>query len=70
VIVLALPRGGVPVAEVDEIICAFTPEPFRSVGLWYEDFSETSDEEVCNLLREAADLQTGLSIEGMNGRYG
>src|SRR5205807_10188772 len=27
--------------EVDEIVCAATPEPFYAVGLWYEDFSQT-----------------------------
>src|ERR671923_1235276 len=27
-------------AEVDEVICAITPEPFHAVGLWYEDFSQ------------------------------
>ena len=37
-------------AEVDEIVCAATPEPFYAVGLWYEDFSETTDEEVRDLL--------------------
>jgi predicted phosphoribosyltransferase len=37
-------------AEVDEIICAITPEPFYAVGLWYEDFSQTTDEEVRDLL--------------------
>ena len=36
--------------EVDEIICAMTPEPFYAVGLWYEDFSQTTDEEVHELL--------------------
>ena len=36
--------------EVDETVCAETPEPFRAVGLWYEDFSQTSDEEVRDLL--------------------
>jgi putative phosphoribosyl transferase len=41
-------------AEVDEIVCAHTPEPFRAVGLWYEDFSETSDDEVRALLDQAA----------------
>ena len=40
--------------EVDEIICAVTPEPFRAVGIWYADFSETSDEEVRDLLARAA----------------
>ncbi len=37
-------------AEVDEVICAITPEPFRAVGLWYEDFSQTTDEEIRDLL--------------------
>jgi putative phosphoribosyl transferase len=35
---------------VDEIVCAVTPEPFHAVGLWYEDFSQTTDEEVRELL--------------------
>ncbi|HWF45478.1 MAG TPA: phosphoribosyltransferase [Bryobacteraceae bacterium] len=38
----------------DEIVCAYTPEPFVAVGIWYEDFSQTSDEEVERLLKEAA----------------
>jgi predicted phosphoribosyltransferase len=41
---------------VDEIICAMTPEPFLGVGQWYEDFSQTTDEEVCDLLKKARDL--------------
>ena len=40
-------------AEVDEIVCAQTPEPFFGVGYWYEDFSQTSDEEVHDLLSRA-----------------
>src|ERR1700716_4316092 len=36
--------------EVDDIICAVTPEPFYAVGCWYRDFSQTSDEEVRQLL--------------------
>ncbi len=40
--------------EVDEIVCARTPEPFLAVGLWYEDFSQTTDDEVRDLLRRAA----------------
>ncbi len=39
--------------EVDEIVCAATPQPFYSVGLWYDDFSPTSDAEVRNLLERA-----------------
>jgi putative phosphoribosyl transferase len=33
-------------AEVDLVICAATPEPFVAVGVWYEDFSQTTDDEV------------------------
>ena len=38
---------------VDEIICAKTPEPFLGVGQWYENFSQTTDEEVRRLLAKA-----------------
>jgi putative phosphoribosyl transferase len=38
----------------DEIVCAMTPEPFHAVGLWYEDFRQTTDEEVRELLERAA----------------
>lgn len=40
--------------EVDDLICAMTPEPFHAVGLWYEDFSPTTDEQVQELLGRAA----------------
>ncbi len=57
-IVVAVPVAPPDVCDefrhlVDEIICAITPEPFYGVGLWYEDFSQTTDEEVRNLLRES-----------------
>ena len=38
---------------VDEIVCVATPEPFFGVGLWYNDFSQTTDEEVHDLLERA-----------------
>jgi predicted phosphoribosyltransferase len=41
-------------SEVDEVICAETPEPFYAVGLWYQDFSPTTDEEVRELLQQGA----------------
>jgi predicted phosphoribosyltransferase len=40
--------------EVDELVCAATPEPFYAVGLWYQDFSQTGDAEVGELLERAA----------------
>ena len=36
----------------DDVVCAFTPDGFTAVGAWYEDFSETSDDEVRRLLHE------------------
>ena len=39
--------------EVDEMVCAMTPEPFLGVSRWYEDFSQTTDEEVRMYLEEA-----------------
>ncbi len=41
-------------SEADEVICSMTPEPFLGVGRFYKDFSQTSDEDVCELLRQAA----------------
>jgi predicted phosphoribosyltransferase len=59
---------GVPIAPpdtcdqlrevVDDIVCAVTPEPFHAVGLWYEDFSQTTDDEVRDLL--ARSTRVGL----------
>jgi putative phosphoribosyl transferase len=43
--------------HVDEVVCAATPEPFYAVGVWYEDFSQTSDGEVRELLKRAAHEQ-------------
>jgi len=42
---------------VDEVACVATPEPFHAVGMWYEDFSQTSDEEVRSLLDRGARSQ-------------
>jgi len=45
-------------AEVDDIVCAVTPEPFYAVGLWYEDFSPTTDDDVSDLLARARARET------------
>jgi predicted phosphoribosyltransferase len=55
-IVVAVPVGAPDTcAELthtaDEVVCARTPEPFSAVGLWYVDFSQTTDAEVHALLR-------------------
>ena len=60
-IIVAVPVGSPDTcrefsAIADEILCARTPEPFSAVGQWYRDFSQTSDEEVRELLRDHARL--------------
>lgn len=40
--------------EVDRLICPFQPDPFDAVGLWYDDFAPTTDEEVRECLAAAA----------------
>jgi putative phosphoribosyl transferase len=57
-VVVAVPVAAAQTCEelrdtVDDIVCAATPEPFHAVGLWYDDFEQTSDEEVRELLNRA-----------------
>src|SRR6266545_4277433 len=49
------------IGEVDDVVCGFTPEPFYAVGLWYEDFSQTTDEEVRELLARAENELAGAA---------
>jgi predicted phosphoribosyltransferase len=58
-IVVATPIAAASTCEelsplVDEIVCARTPEDFHAVGLWYSDFTQTSDDEVRRILSVAA----------------
>jgi putative phosphoribosyl transferase len=58
-IVVAVPVGAPETCaelldEADEVVCARSPEPFEAVGSWYDDFSQTSDDEVRDLLARAA----------------
>jgi len=64
-IVVAVPTAAVETcarlrSDADEVVCATTPEPFRAVGMWYDDFSQTSDEEVRELLARAQQGATPL----------
>jgi predicted phosphoribosyltransferase len=57
--IVAVPVAAVPTceefrSEVDELVCLESPEPFYSVGFWYDDFSQTTDEEIRELLERAA----------------
>jgi erythromycin esterase-like protein/predicted phosphoribosyltransferase len=61
-IVIAVPVGARETCarlrtEADELVCVAMPEPFDAVGLWYEDFTQTTDEEVRRLL--SARVPTG-----------
>jgi predicted phosphoribosyltransferase len=65
-IVVAVPVGAGETcdelrATADEVICLLRPERFYAVGLWYEDFSQTSDAEVRDLLEKATDSLTEVS---------
>jgi uncharacterized protein (TIGR00369 family) len=51
-------------ADADEVICLETPERFLAIGEWYEDFSQTSDEEVVALLRAARTAGEGTDGQG------
>jgi putative phosphoribosyl transferase len=58
-IIVAVPVASPQACEefreyVDATVCVATPEPFYAVGVWYEDFSQTSDDEVRELLERAA----------------
>jgi putative phosphoribosyl transferase len=58
-LIVAVPVSATETCEAfrdlaDEVVCAATPEPFVAVGQWYEDFSQTPDEEVHDLLARAA----------------
>jgi predicted phosphoribosyltransferase len=58
-IVIAVPVGAAGMCaqlrnEADEIVCGKRPEELGAVGRWYEDFQQTTDQEVCELLSQAA----------------
>jgi putative phosphoribosyl transferase len=57
-IVVAVPIGARSTCDelrsiADLCVCAVEPENFRAVGLWYDDFAQTNDDEVCELLARA-----------------
>jgi predicted phosphoribosyltransferase len=66
-IIVAVPVGAPETCaefqdEADEAICSVMPEPFCAVGVYYRDFSQTTDEEVRDLLRRAASTRGPLSL--------
>jgi predicted phosphoribosyltransferase len=66
-IIVAVPVGsheacGAIGAVTDGCLCAMIPDRFYAVGLWYEDFSETTDAEVRQLLTRAGELDGTVSL--------
>ncbi len=62
-VIVAVPVGARETCEelrtlADEVVCARVPAAFSAVGSWYEDFSQTSDDEVTGLLRDARRVGT------------
>jgi putative phosphoribosyl transferase len=52
---VASPRAAVELSSMaDDVVVVATPEPFRAVGEWYDDFTQTTDDEVVRLLGAAA----------------
>jgi putative phosphoribosyl transferase len=63
-VVVAVPVGAHSTCRLfekvaDEVVCCTEPEPFYSVGRWYEDFSQTTDDEVRDLLEESRNTRRG-----------
>lgn len=68
-IVVAVPVGAASTCdefrrEVDEAICAVTPEPFFAISLWYRDFTQTTDDEVRDLLARATGRPAVMTQKG------
>lgn len=62
-LVLAVPVAGVSTceelaAEVDKVVCVIMPENLYAIGIWYENFAQTTDAEVCELLKRQKQLIT------------
>ncbi len=68
-IILAVPVGHSEAiaslrGDADEVVCLTEPRSLLAIGEWYEDFSQTSDEEVINLLSDAAASRAGGAVTG------
>jgi putative phosphoribosyl transferase len=66
-IVVAAPVAPASVCQalqqiVQEVVCLLTPELLHSIGLWYQNFLPTTDQEVCRLLAQAAQRQQKCSL--------
>jgi predicted phosphoribosyltransferase len=66
-IVAAVPVGARETVDrlsrfADEVVCLIAPEPFQAVGLWYDEFTQTTDEEVKRLLTPGGGPEPATSL--------
>jgi putative phosphoribosyl transferase len=71
-IVVAVPVGAPDTCdairgEVDEVVCFMPQDPLYAIGLWYENFTQTTDEEVCKLLKK--NISNQRPTVTMDGKY-
>jgi len=72
-VVLAVPVAppasiGALASVADEVVCVEEPEPFLAIGQWYQDFAQTGDEEVVDLLRQSGRAESGKAQAGAEDR--
>lgn len=68
-VIVAVPVAAADTCELlrqqaDEVVCLVTPSPFHAVGIWYDDFRPTEDDEVRQLLAAAAKPKVGQGVAG------
>ena len=68
-VVLAVPVAppasiGALASVADDVVCVEAPEPFLAIGQWYQDFAQTGDEEVVDLLRQSGRAESGRAESG------
>ena len=74
-VVVAVPLASVSAyyaleSLVDRVVCLETPEPFNGVGAWYEDFTQTTDEEVLSLLAQGRTNELSRPRPALDGAIG
>ena len=72
-VVLAVPVAppasiGALASVADEVVFVEEPEPFLAIGQWYQDFAQTGDEEVVDLLRQSGRAESGKAQAGAEDR--
>lgn len=66
-IIVAVPTAARSTCEefltiADDCVCTITPDPFQAVGLWYDDFDQISDQQVCDLVAQSVEQPNGSPV--------